>query len=99
MGAREYGGLYHLLRASKMTEDLRTVIWHVHIFAAINDLGGAYLFFHSAKGLIRLESTDVCKAIHSQLRPEEKNLTGKEMISNLAIWGIRKRINNIPPSI
>lgn len=44
-------------------------------------LGGAYLFFHSAKGLIRLESTDVCKAIHSQLRPEEKNLTGKEMIA------------------
>lgn len=44
-------------------------------------LCGAYLFFHSLKGLIRLESTDVCKAIHSQLRPEEENLTGKEMIA------------------
>lgn len=44
-------------------------------------LGGAYLLFHSLKGLIRLESTDVCKAIHSQLYPKEENLTGKEMLA------------------
>lgn len=44
-------------------------------------LCGAYLLFHSLKGLIRLESTDVCKAIHSQLHPKEETLTGKEMLA------------------
>lgn len=44
-------------------------------------LGGAYLLFHGLQGLIHLKSTDVCKAIRSQLRPEEEHLTGKEMIA------------------
>lgn len=44
-------------------------------------LCGAYLLFHGLQGLFQLESTDVCKAIRSQLRPEEKGLTGKEMIA------------------
>lgn len=44
-------------------------------------LCGVYLLFHSLQGLFHLESTDVCKAIHSQLRPEEEGLTGKEMLA------------------
>lgn len=43
--------------------------------------GGVYLLFHGLQGLFKLEATDVCKSIRTQLRPDEKDLTGKELIA------------------
>lgn len=44
-------------------------------------LCGAYLIFHGLWELFNLETTDICKAIRPQLRPEEENLTGKELLA------------------
>lgn len=44
-------------------------------------LGGAYLLFHGLRGLLRPDTTDICRSIRTQLRPEEEGLTGKEVLA------------------
>jgi len=54
----------------------------VYIFVSLFlILCGAYLLFQGLQGLFDLKSTDVCRAIRSQLRPEEEHLTAKEMLA------------------
>lgn len=42
---------------------------------------GAYLLFSGLLKLCGLETTDICRYIHTELQPEEMNLTEKEMLA------------------